>query len=186
MAAQFSARDLRDAFGCFATGVTVVTAVRPDGHPVGITANSFTSVSLDPPLVLWCIARSSPSVAAFATGSAFAITVLAERAKDVALHFAGRSAAKFADQSGADSTHAPVVPGNHLCRFECVVEALFEAGDHYVVLGRVLAFDRREGEPLAFHGGKFGRFLSETHAAELDLWAASGVELPRFFRGPFE
>lgn len=186
MPPQFTTRDLRDAFGRFATGVTVVTAVRPDGHPVGITANSFTSVSLDPPLVLWCIARASPSVPAFATGSAFAITILAEREKDVALHFASRSAAKFANASGADSTHAPVVPGNHLCRFDCVVEALVEAGDHYVVLGRVLEIDRKDGEPLAFHGGKFGRFLSEKHAAELDLWAASEVELPRFFRGPFE
>jgi flavin reductase (DIM6/NTAB) family NADH-FMN oxidoreductase RutF len=183
---EFTARDLRAAFGRFATGVTVVTAVRPDGHPVGITANSFTSVSLDPPLVLWCIARTSPSVAAFAAGSPFAITILAEREKGLALHFAGRSAAKFPDQIGADATKPPVVPGNHPCRFECVVDSLIEAGDHHIVVGRVLAIETGDGEPLAFHGGKFGRFLSETHAAELDLWAASDVDLPRYFRGPFE
>ena len=75
---------MRDAFGMFATGVTVITAVRPDGHPVGITANSFASVSLDPPLILWCIARESVSVAAFAVGSAFAVTMLGEREKAVA------------------------------------------------------------------------------------------------------
>lgn len=183
---NFSPRELRDAFGRFATGVTVITAVKPDGQPVGITANSFTSVSLDPPLVLWCIARSSPSVSAFSENAAFAVTILGVSERETALHFAGRASSKFPSGATIAPDRAPAVPGANLCRIDCVVERLSEAGDHFIVLGRVQAIDLSIGEPLAFHGGKFGRFLSDARAAELDIWEAGGVEMPRYLRTPFE
>ena len=90
-----SPRALRDAFGAFATGVTVVTAVRPDGEPVGVTANSFASVSLAPPLVLWSLANTSLSMAAFALGAPFAINILADGQRDLAMHFARSGKDKF-------------------------------------------------------------------------------------------
>ena len=95
MKGGLSHRELRDVFGAFATGVTVVTAVRPDGEPVGMTANSFTSVSLDPPLILWCLADQSTSLPAFAPGAPFAVHVLGHEQRDLALHFARRGREKF-------------------------------------------------------------------------------------------
>lgn len=187
MSDGLSTRMLRDAFGTFATGVTIVTAVRPDGRPVGITANSFTSVSLDPPLILWCIARASPSVPAFEKGANFAITVLGERENDIAVHYAGRTTDKF--PGGATPGQAgpsPCVPGTHPCRLDCIVEDVHHAGDHLIIVGRVNALDRRGGPPLAFHDGRFGKLLPEASAATIDVWNAAGVEIPSFFKVPFD
>jgi flavin reductase (DIM6/NTAB) family NADH-FMN oxidoreductase RutF len=179
-------RMLRDAFGMFATGVTVITAVRPDGTPVGVTANSFTSVSLDPPLILWCIARQSHSVSAFAVGCAFAVTVLGEHEKHVAMHFAGRAAEKFPKGASAGAHGpAPAIPGTHPCRLDCTVEDVHTAGDHLIIVGRVIAIDRRGGSPLAFHDGRFGKLLPDAGAAPLDIWNSLGVELPYLFNEPF-
>ena len=186
MTTTLAPRMMRDAFGMFATGVTVITAVRPDGHPVGITANSFASVSLDPPLILWCIARESVSVAAFAVGSAFAVTMLGEREKAVALHFAGRSAEKFPEGAPAGPHGpAPVIPGTHPCRLDCTVEAAHAAGDHLIIVGRVQAVDRRGGSPLAFHDGRFGKVISDASPAPMDIWNSRGVEMPLLFKEPF-
>src|SRR3984957_20955816 len=88
---SFTQRQLRDAFGEFATGVTVITAVRPDGEPVGITANSFSSVSLEPPLLLWCLSNNSSGAVAFGPGAAFAVHVLSHEQREMAVHFARRS-----------------------------------------------------------------------------------------------
>ena len=95
MNTSFTQRQLRDAFGEFATGVTVVTAVRPDGEPVGITANSFSSVSLEPPLLLWCLSNHSSGAVAFAPGAHFAVHVLSHEQRELAVHFARRTADKF-------------------------------------------------------------------------------------------
>ena len=95
MSRPIEPRELRDAFGTFATGVTVITARRPDGEPIGVTANSFASVSLSPPLALWCIARDSPSVQAFVEGANFAVHVLTAAQHDVALRFATRGGEKY-------------------------------------------------------------------------------------------
>jgi flavin reductase (DIM6/NTAB) family NADH-FMN oxidoreductase RutF len=187
MSDNLSGRMLRDAFGTFATGVTIITAVRPDGQPVGITANSFASVSLDPPLILWCIASASASVVAFAKGAAFAVTVLGEREKEVALHFASRAIDKF-PQGASPGPHgpAPLVPGTHPCRLDCVVEDVHSSGDHLIIVGRVQALDRRGGAPLAFHDGRFGKLLADAPATSIDVWDSLGVEMPAFFKGPFD
>lgn len=149
-------RDLRDALGRFATGVTVVTTTTPDG-PVGITANSFASVSLDPPIVLWSIARHSKRFAAFAECRHFAVHVLGAEQLDLGRRFA-RSGEAFAGLDHALSDKGvPLIPGC-LSRFECARMEGHDGGDHLIVVGRVTAAALREGEPLLFSGGGYGRF----------------------------
>jgi len=168
--ASFTQRQLRDAFGEFATGVTVVTAVRPDGEPVGITANSFSSVSLEPPLLLWCLSNHSSTIAAFAPGAAFAVHVLSHEQRDLAVHFARRSHEKFeVDHHWRANPHPPHLEGA-LCRFDCRVHALHAAGDHLVVFGEVLALARTHGKPLAFYGGHFGTYSADRGLPKIDVW----------------
>ncbi|MER8381720.1 flavin reductase family protein [Mesorhizobium sp. M0142] len=143
---------LRNAFGRFATGVTVVTTGTADG-PVAITANSFSSVSLDPPLVLWSIGRHSRRFEAFANSAHYAIHVLAEDQIDLCWRFS-KSGTDFADLDLSWSEHGvPLLP-RALARFECSVAERFPAGDHMILLGRVLELETQEGLPLLFAGGK--------------------------------
>jgi len=151
-----SARALRDALGRFATGVTVVTALGPEG-PVGITANSFASVSLDPPLVLWSPARASSRFPVFAEAEHFAIHVLGADQRDLAAHFTRHGR----DFGGLEVTEGPGgVPliGQCLARFACRRFAAQDAGDHAIILGEVLEAAFREGEPLVFSQGFYGSF----------------------------
>ena len=163
-------RELRDAFGTFATGVTVVTARRPDRQPIGVTANSFASVSLSPPLALWCIARDSASVPAFVEGADFAVHVLTAAQHEVALRFATRGGEKYPGGTVAGKHGpAPNVPGA-LCRIDCVVQEVHPGGDHLIVVGLIVAVDRRVGAPLLFHGGRFGRIEVDASSPAMDLW----------------
>ena len=167
---SFTQRQLRDAFGEFATGVTVVTAVRPDGEPVGVTANSFSSVSLEPPLLLWCLANTSSGVAAFAVGAHFAVHVLSREQRELALHFARRTADKFeVDLHWRTNPHPPHLDGA-LCRFDCRVHAVHPGGDHQVIIGEVLSLTRGAGHPLAFHAGHFGHFSADRGSPKIDVW----------------
>lgn len=152
-----TARSFRDALGRFATGVTVVTAL-DDDRPVGITANSFASVSLDPPLVLWSPARASSRFTAFATAEHFAIHVLGQEHRDLAAHFVrnGRDFAGIATAAGPGG--APLIEGC-LARFACRTVARHDAGDHLIVVGEVLEACARTGEPLIFSQGTYGQFL---------------------------
>jgi flavin reductase (DIM6/NTAB) family NADH-FMN oxidoreductase RutF len=149
-------RALRDALGRFATGVTVVTCVGTAG-PVGITANSFSSVSLDPALVLWSIARTSTRFSTFSAAQAFAIHILAEDERDLAARFT-RGGAGF---DGLDWTPgpdgAPVIAGT-LARFDCRLHAAHDGGDHVILVGQVARAALRDGTPLVFAQGQFGRF----------------------------
>jgi flavin reductase (DIM6/NTAB) family NADH-FMN oxidoreductase RutF len=149
-------RLFRDALGAFATGVTIVTARSALG-PLGMTANSFASLSLDPPLVLWAPARASKRFEALSGARRFAIHVLAADQRDLALHFA-RQGHDF-DLPGMDETAhgVPLIPGC-LSVFDCVREAVHEGGDHAIVVGRVLAVQHRPGAPLVFNAGRFGAF----------------------------
>ena len=168
---RLSTRDLRDAFGLFATGVTVVTAVAPNGEPVGTTANSFTSVSLDPPLLLWCLANSSSTRAAFHVGAPFAVHVLAHDQRDLALHFARRSRDKFEVDGHWRAEPAPPQVADVLCRFECSVSEVHPAGDHVIIVGEVMTVTRQEGSsPLAFFSGCFGSFVSDRGSPHVDVW----------------
>lgn len=149
-------RLLRDALGRFATGVTVVTCTGPAG-PVGITANSFASVSLDPPLVLWSIARGSSRFAAFAGAKGFAIHVLAEDERDLAARFA-KAGSTFDGLSVTPGRGgAPLIAGT-LARFDCGLHSAIDGGDHLVMVGRVLGASYRDGAPLVFSKGHYGGF----------------------------
>lgn len=148
-------RALRDALGRFATGVTVVTC-EADG-PLGITANSFTSVSLDPPLVLWSPARVSRRFAAFAGAKHFAVHVMDEDQAEIALGFAMKGDAFDGLSAARNAEGVPIIHGC-LARFECRTHACHDGGDHEIVVGSVLRASAREGSPLIFLGGTYGRF----------------------------
>ncbi len=155
------ARGFRDALGAFATGVTIVTAAGPDG-PAGITANSFASVSLDPPLVLWSPGKASSRYPIFSGAERFAIHVLAEEQWQVAQGFT-RALDAFAGLDWArDADGVPLI-ADCLARFDCAREAVHDAGDHAIVVGRVLGAARRPGAALLFQGGRFGRFGPDLH-----------------------
>ena len=151
-------RQFRRALGRYATGVTVVTAQGPDG-PAGMTVNSFASVSLDPPLVLWCPARASSRHAAFAGAQAWSVHVLGAEQLDVCLRFT-RGGAGF-EGLGLDRSDlgTPVIPGV-AARFDCVAHAAHEAGDHSVLIGRVaqVTVGGPDDHPLVFAAGRFGAF----------------------------
>jgi len=170
LSTKFTQRQLRDAFGEFATGVTVVTAVRPGGEPVGVTANSFTSVSLEPPLLLWCLSSNSSAAMAFAPGAAFAVHVLSHEQRDLAVHFARRTPDKFeVDQHWRAKPHPPHLDGG-LCRFDCRVQAVHPGGDHLVIVGEVFALTRSHGKPLAFYAGHFGTYSMDRGLPKIDVW----------------
>jgi flavin reductase (DIM6/NTAB) family NADH-FMN oxidoreductase RutF len=159
MERELSPAALRKVFGSFTTGVTVVTAVGPDGQPVGITANSVTSVSLDPPMLLWCLANRSPSLAAFALQAPFAIHVLTEKQADIAIHFAKSGRAKFHVDSHWRANPSPPRIADVLASMDCRVQALHPGGDHTIIVGRVTAASLHSAAPLAFHASRFGRFV---------------------------
>lgn len=149
-------RRLRDAFGRFATGVTVVTTRTPDG-PVGMTANSFSSVSLDPPLVLWCLGKASDRFDVFATAERYAIHVLGAGQQALSNGFARDPG--FFDQIPwrEDRDGVPALDAC-LARFDCVQHAAHDAGDHVIIVGRVLSVDLTAGDPLLFALGGYGAF----------------------------
>ncbi len=152
---SFDTRSLRDALGSFATGITVVTARAADGQPVGVTVNSFASVSLDPPLVLWSLGMASPSLPAFESCSHFAVNVLAADQTEFSQRFAQSQGDRFATvdwQTGAGGT--PLLPG--CCAwFECRNEMRYPGGDHLILVGCVENFRREDKPPLIFHGGRY-------------------------------
>jgi flavin reductase (DIM6/NTAB) family NADH-FMN oxidoreductase RutF len=145
-------RAFRDALGCFATGVCVVTATCDRG-PVGMTANSFSALSLDPPLVMWAPARASSRFSAFIEAGNFAIHVLSAEQEGLARHFA-RSGLDFAlDGLGRNAEGVLTLPGV-IARFDCQQQAVHDAGDHALIIGRVLRATRAAGAPLVFAQGR--------------------------------
>lgn len=149
-------RAYRNALGSFTTGVTVVTAMSADG-PIGMTVNSFASVSLDPPLVLWSPAKNSSKHDAFSGARYFAIHVLGADQDHLSSAFTRGGAAFDGLRVEINPHGVPVLPGT-LSRFECGQQALHDAGDHTIIIGKVLRVAHRQGEPLCFSGGRFGRF----------------------------
>ena len=149
------AKALRQCLGKFATGVTVVTCSDAAGNPCGITANSFSSVSLEPPLVLWNIAKVSNSLDAYMNADDFVINVLAEEQLALASNFARSDHTLF---DGVEFTvserNVPVLPGT-LATFECSTYQVHDCGDHYVIIGEVTAFRSTDGNPLLFFGGRY-------------------------------
>ena len=156
----FDTVDFRHALGCFGTGVTVVTAATEDGRRAGLTVNSFASVSLEPPLVLWSLKAASTSLAIFEAASHFAVNVLTAGQEDLARHFAQRASDKFAgimvEQGRGD---APLLPQT-LAQFECRNVFRYFGGDHVIFIGLVEAYRHGPGTPLLFNQGKFGTFVA--------------------------
>ncbi|WP_281977082.1 flavin reductase family protein [Pseudorhizobium flavum] len=149
-------RAYRDALGSFTTGITVVTAMTDQG-PIGMTVNSFTSVSLEPPLVLWSPAKSSSKHGSFQQAVHFAIHVLAAEQDHLCQAFS-RGGAGFAGLPWTTSEEGVPTLCDTLARFECRRSATHDAGDHSLILGRVLRVALRDGEPLCYSRGMLGRF----------------------------
>lgn len=149
-------RAYRAALGTFATGVTIIT-IATDNGPVGITANSFASVSLDPALILWSPAKSSSRFSLFHAASHFAVHVLSDDQSSLAMAFT-RSKDTFADLDWSlSAAGTPLIPGC-LARFDCTTHAVHDAGDHAIILGQVHEVSHATGSPLVFHAGGFGGF----------------------------
>jgi len=150
------ARALRDAFGCFTTGVTIVTTLDEDGRPVGFTANSFASVSLDPPLALICVGAEASCLPALHTSGAFVVNVLHVDQQALAAQFARRGADRFEGVTpGTWHTGAPVLPGC-MANFECRTEQSIDAGDHRILIGRILKVHHdADHEPLVYLRGGY-------------------------------
>jgi len=152
---NFDAADLRRAFGTFLTGVTIVTTRDAAGTPCGLTANSFTSVSLDPPLVLVCIGRGASNITAFEAADRFAVNILSGDQTEVATVFSTRDIDRFATVACREAATGAPVLADCLSWFDCSLHQRLVAGDHVILIGRVEDFEIRPREPLGFCRGRF-------------------------------
>ena len=153
---SFDIKSFRHALGSFPTGVAVVTAA-VESEPVGITVNSFTSVSLDPPLVLWCLKKDSNRYHAFMEAKGFTISVLGTEHESVSARLARQGEHKLQDMELLETELGPPALADAHAVFECAREAIHDGGDHSILIGRVLRFARRDdGAPLVFYRGRYG------------------------------
>jgi len=153
---SFSAPEFRAALGMFATGVTIVTARAEDGKVIGLTANSFNSVSLSPPLVLWSLSRAAASLPVFSTGSHYAINVLAAEQRLLAERFATRGADRWSGVLFDEGAGGAPLLHDAAATFECFNRSRYEEGDHVIFVGEVERCHHRAGaSPLLFHGGRY-------------------------------
>jgi len=153
-------RDFRNALGTYATGVTIITAAGEDAKPYGITCNSFASVSLNPPLVLWSLVLYSSSLSAFQNASHFAVNVLGVSQQALANKFAKSSDDKFAGVEWTQGLgNAPLIAGS-VANFQCRAVNRYYGGDHVIFLGAVEAYSYNTNEPLLFARGGYGQFLA--------------------------
>ncbi|GGC06401.1 flavin oxidoreductase [Marinobacterium zhoushanense] len=163
---EFDAKAFRRALGNFATGITVITATTPSGEKTGVTANSFNSVSLDPPLILWSIDKRSGSCKIFEEATHFAVNILAADQINVSNHFARPSEDKFA---GIDFTTglggAPILPDCSAV-FQCEKYETVEGGDHWILIGKVVGFDDIGRSPLLYHQGTYSVALPHSRFPE--------------------
>jgi len=153
--APLDPRALRDAFGCFMTGVTVVTTHDAAGKPLGFTANSFSSVSLDPPLLLVSIANSSVNLASFASGGGFAVNILSETQKDISASFARPSEDRFASVYWRRGPVGSPLIAAVSAWFDCTLEQAIPAGDHTILIGRIGGFEATAHPGLGYHRGAY-------------------------------
>ena len=163
----FDGRALRDAFGSFATGVTIVTTSGPGGADIGLTANSFSSVSLDPPMVLWSLARTSSSIDAFRNCAHFAVHILSADQEALSARFASKGIDRFGGLALDRGPDGIPMLQDCMARFACKLAYQYEGGDHVIFVGEILDFSHSARKPLVFHGGRYGMLLpKQTAAAE--------------------
>ncbi len=155
MESSIDAREFRTALGCFATGVTVVTARSADGENCGMTASSFNSVSMDPPLVLWSVTKTALSADVFRQAERYAIHVLGSEQQGIASQFATRGIDKFEGVSYGHDQHGVPVLEEHAVRFDCKQWAVYAGGDHWIIVGEVTGIERCNKEVLVFCEGSF-------------------------------
>jgi flavin reductase (DIM6/NTAB) family NADH-FMN oxidoreductase RutF len=153
-------RDFRSALGTYATGVTIITAAGTDGKPYGITCNSFASVSLNPPLVLWSLVLYSSSLSVFQNASHFAVNVLGASQQALADKFAKSAGDKFADVEWTPGLGKAPLLANSVANFQCRAANRYYGGDHVIFLGAVEAYSYNRREPLLFAQGGYGRFVA--------------------------
>lgn len=153
--AAFDLRDFRGALGQFATGVTVVTTLGVDGRKVGMTANSFTSVSMEPPLILWCPSKRAPSLADFEESTHFAINILASDQHVLSRQFATPAIDKFAGAETSEGIAGVPLLDGAVATFQCRTVSRHDAGDHVIYVGEVEKYENAGGDPLVFHAGKY-------------------------------
>jgi len=152
-------KQFRHALGSFATGITIVTTRDGEERDVGMTANSFNSVSLDPPMILWSLAKTSHSLPAFMAAEYFAVHVLGADQEALSNQFASRGVDKFANVSLVrGKSDIPLLEGC-AARFECRTAFRYEGGDHVIFVGEVLAYDHAPRAPLLYHGGRYASAL---------------------------
>ena len=164
----FDERNYRDALGTYPTGVTVVATSDARGRAIGLTVNSFASVSLDPPLILWSLARSSENLAGFLEATHFSVNVLAADQRELSERFAQAGGDRFAGlRFTRGLAQVPLIP-RCLAQLECATEARHDGGDHVIFVGRVLRIAWREGEPLVYHRGGY-RVVVDREPAQSSL-----------------
>jgi flavin reductase (DIM6/NTAB) family NADH-FMN oxidoreductase RutF len=145
----------RSVLGRYATGVTVITVGGSGMGKAGVTANSFTTVSLNPPLILWSLSLKAPSLPLFRAHQFFGVSILAAHQRTIASHFARPAPDKFAGiETFTGQNGMPLIEGA-VAHVECRVESRYPGGDHEIIMGRVLKMEGSEDHPLVFHGGRF-------------------------------
>lgn len=152
---DFDPRQLRNALGTFATGVTVITTLDADSTPRAMTANSFSSVSLDPPLVLWSIGKGAIAFDAFTCCRHFVVHVLRQDQQALSTRFASREARTFDDLTMEHGIGNVPMFSDYLARFQCETYECLPGGDHIIVIGKVVDIELKEGEPLLFYSGQY-------------------------------
>lgn len=152
---SFTQKDFRDALGSFATGVTIITARGLNGAPVGMTASSFNSVSMEPPLVLWSVTKSALSAASFKAAKRFAVHVLAVDQTDLSNRFAQSGTEKFADTSFHEDTDGVPILDGVTARYDCRTWAVYEGGDHWIIVGQVVGMMNANKPALVFGQGAY-------------------------------
>lgn len=158
-AATVDARELRAALGAFPTGVTIITTRTEAGEDIGLTANSFNSVSLDPPLVLWSLSAKSASRHAFERAEYFAIHILSAQQQDLASRFARKDVDRFAGVPVERGVGEVPLLSGCAARFTCKMAHQYQGGDHIIIVGEVAKLERFDAPALAFHGGKYALAL---------------------------
>lgn len=152
---DFSPRDFRQALGSFATGVVVVTTHPAGYNPIGLTVNSFASVSLDPPLILWSIDKNSETQGPFLAADTFAVNVLKSDQEEKSTRFSTRGQHDLQDgEFTVWKTGSPILPDT-LTQFDCEIFQKIDAGDHIIFIGKVLKLAKTDGDPLLFAGGQY-------------------------------
>lgn len=159
---SFDAKEFRRCLGNFATGVTVITAQTADGKKVGMTANSFNSVSLEPPLILWSIIKESSSYPVFEQASHFAVNILAADQIDLSNHFARPSDDKFADVEYREGVGKALLLPRTAANFQCENHQILDGGDHWIMIGKVVDFENSGRSPLLYVQGSYAGALPFT------------------------